>query len=95
MKNNQIIKISTDVLSQEVAGETVLLDLRSEHYFGLEEVGTRFWQLLQKDGEFQAAYDTLLQEYDVDAEQLQSDLESLLSELESAGLIQLDSMEED
>ena len=38
------IQISPDVLSQEVNGETVLLDLEGESYFGLNEVGTRVWQ---------------------------------------------------
>jgi hypothetical protein len=41
------IKISKEVLSQELAGETVLLDMASEGYFGLDAVGTRVWQLLQ------------------------------------------------
>ena len=40
------IEISEDVLFQEVGGETVLLDLASEQYFGLDAVGTRIWQLL-------------------------------------------------
>jgi hypothetical protein len=40
------IKISPDVLFQEVSGETVLLDLESEHYFGLDAVGTRIWGLI-------------------------------------------------
>ena len=39
--------ISDEVLSQEVNGETLLLDLEGESYFGLNEVGTRIWQLLQ------------------------------------------------
>jgi hypothetical protein len=36
--------ISSEVLSQEVNGETVLLDLEGESYFGLSEVGTHIWQ---------------------------------------------------
>ena len=39
--------ISDEVLSQEVNGETELLDLESESYFGLNQVGTGIWQLLQ------------------------------------------------
>jgi hypothetical protein len=34
------ITISDKALSQEVNGETVILDLDSESYFGLDEVGT-------------------------------------------------------
>ena len=45
MNLNQTITLSPDVISQEVSGETVLLDLESENYFGLDAVGTRIWQL--------------------------------------------------
>ena len=34
----QITKISAEVLTQEVGGEIVILDLKSESYFGLDEV---------------------------------------------------------
>jgi hypothetical protein len=33
--------VPTEVMLQEVGGEGVLLDLKSESYFGLDEVGTR------------------------------------------------------
>ena len=87
MNFDQTIAISQDVLTQEVSGETVLLDLKGESYFGLDEVGTRIWQLLQEHGSVQKAYETLLVEYDVEAGQLQSDMEDIISKLEVAGLI--------
>ena len=46
---NQTITLSPEVISQEVSGETVLLDLQSENYFGLDEVGTRIWQLINEN----------------------------------------------
>ena len=86
---NQSIKILPDVLSQEVSGETVLLDLNSENYFGLNEVGTRIWQLLQEHGDLQKVYDTMLDEYDVDKTQLGKDMEELVAKLVDAGLIEI------
>ena len=84
---NKRVEISTDVLSQEVDGETVLLDLNSEAYFGLDQVGTRIWQLLQEVGELPAVYDIMLDEYDVDGEKLKEDLDALITDLDEAGLI--------
>ena len=86
---NQPIKILPDVLSQEVSGETVLLDLNSENYFGLNEIGTRIWQLLQEDGNLQQVYDIMLDEYDVDEKQLGKDMEELVARLVDAGLIEI------
>lgn len=89
MNKNQSITVSTEVLSQEVSGETVLLDMQSESYFGLDEVGTRIWQLLQEKDDLQAVFDAILGEYDVEADQLESDLKELLSGLEEAGLVSM------
>lgn len=81
--------ISDEVLSQEVNGETVLLDLEGESYFGLNEVGTRIWQLLQAKPTVAETLSTLSDEYDVSREQLESDVSDLLIKLTDAGLISL------
>ena len=87
---NQTIALSPDVISQEVSGETVLLDLESENYFGLDEVGTRIWQLIKETNDLSSIYNTLLDEYEVSGERLQQDLTVLLSEIEGLGLIVLE-----
>ena len=87
----QTIKISSEVLAQEVGGETVILDLKSESYFGLDEIGTRILQLLQEQKDVQTITETMLNEYDVEQEQLEKDIQNLLTQLEEAGLITLNS----
>ncbi len=89
MDLNQVVTLSPDVISQEVSGETVLLDLNSEHYFGLDEVGTRIWQLIDSSGNLQEIYDTMLSEYEVEADQLREDMTQLLGDIEKAGLVAL------
>jgi hypothetical protein len=89
MNLNQTITLSPEVISQEVSGETVLLDLESENYFGLDEVGTRIWQLIKENGDLQTVYRTMLEEYEVDEERLQADLETLLGEIAELGLVTL------
>ena len=90
MNLNQTISLSPEVISQEVSGETVLLDLDSENYFGLDEVGTRIWQLIKETNDLQAIYQTLLKEYDVSEDRLQQDLDTLLAEISSLGLVTLE-----
>jgi hypothetical protein len=86
----QQITISEQALSQEVNGETVILDLKSESYFGLDEVGTRIWQLLQEHGDVKKTFDTMLEEFDVDADTLASDMKNLIDDLTEKGLISSD-----
>lgn len=77
-------------MSQEVSGETVLLDLKGECYFGLDEVGTRIWQLIQEHGDLKKIHEIMLDEYHVDGEKLQRDLDDLVTKLVDAGLANLE-----
>ena len=90
MNLNQNITLSPEVISQEVSGETVLLDLESENYFGLDEVGTRIWQLIKETNDLQIIFNTLLDEYEVKEDRLQQDLDVLLSEISGLGLVTLE-----
>lgn len=81
---------SDDVLVQEVGGESVLLDLASERYFGLDPVGTRIWALLGEHDSLQAINDTLCKEFDADPARIMGDLLALVDELAGAGLVKVD-----
>ena len=83
------ILISKHVLAQELHDETVLLDLDSESYFGLDSVGTRIWQLLNEGQDETDMVDILLDEYEVEREVLEKDISGLLSRLNEAGLIKI------
>lgn len=88
------VKISKEVLSQEIHGETVLMDLASEQYFGLDVVGTRVWQLLRDGKSREQLLTVMLEEFEVGREQLESDISSLLEKLISAGLISVEHSDE-
>jgi hypothetical protein len=88
IRDDQVFTVSRDVLFQEVSGETVLLDLESEQYFGLDAVGTRIWSLLKEGRAVREMVETLLAEYEVEREQLAGDVRELLAALLDAGLIE-------
>lgn len=79
--------VSPEVIFREIDGETVLLDMQSENYFGLDEVASRIWQLICAGSTTRVIYDTLLSEYDVAAQKLEKDLHDCLKYLVTAGLI--------
>ena len=81
------VRVSPDVLLQETGGEAVLLDIASENYFGLNQVGTRIWRLLDGGADLRAAFDTVLAEYNVPAERLEQDVLALVGQLVDAGLV--------
>jgi hypothetical protein len=81
------IQISENVLFQQISGECVLLNMESEQYFGLDEVGARIWELLSEDGDTEKAIQKLLAEYEIDEVTLRKDVSNLLEELEGEQLI--------
>jgi len=87
IKKNEVFSIPEEVLFQNVSGETVLLDLASENYFGLDKVGTRIWMLLNEQKAAGQILESLQEEYEIDRANLEEDVNELLGQLLEAGLI--------
>ena len=77
------------VLVRFLDRESVLLNLETEQYFGLDETGTRMWQLATGSTNIDVAYQELLAEFDVEPEMLRSNFTELLSRLVDNGLLQV------
>jgi hypothetical protein len=88
------VAIGEDVVSRDLEGEAVILNLESGIYFGLDKVGTRIWSLLQEDGSLRRAFEAVQQEYDVAPEKLEGDLLRLVEELCAKGLLRVFSSQE-
>jgi hypothetical protein len=67
----------------------VLLNLQNDHYYGLDDVGTRMWQRLAEQGQPEAAVQALLADYagQVDEASLRRDLATLIARLAAEGLL--------
>jgi len=83
------VTVPSHVLARFLDKESVLLNIETERYFGLDETGTRMWQLVTAAPRIEIAYQQLLDEYDVEAELLRANLTELLSRLVENGLLQV------
>lgn len=81
------ISIRPNVLVRELRGESVLLNLDSEAYFGLDEVGTGMWRALTTFPTLEEACMALISEYDVEPARLRADVDRFVERLAGAGLI--------
>ena len=81
------VTVPDDVLISNLQDESVILNLDSERYYGLDDVGTRFLSVLTTSDSIEAAYDRLRDEYDVDPEVLRADLLALVERLIDQGLL--------
>jgi hypothetical protein len=81
------LQVASDVLFQTVADEAVLLNISDSHYYGLDDIATRMWQLLVEHGEAEAVIRQMLDEYEVEETTLRHDFATLVASMEERGLI--------
>ena len=82
-----IICRAKDSISTELDGETVILDIASGIYSGLDSIGTFIWNQLEQPLPIVVLRDAILQRYDVPEEQCVADLLIFLKDLADNGLI--------
>jgi hypothetical protein len=81
--------VPAHVLVRFLDRECVLLNLETERYFGLDETGTRMWQLVTGSSSVDAAFQELLAEFDVEPELLKANLSELMGRLVENGLLEV------
>jgi hypothetical protein len=77
----------SDVVTRDLNGEAVLLNLETGSYYGLDPVGTRMWELLSTLESVPEVIAVLRAEYHVDETRLRQDLDYLIVKLEEQGLL--------
>ena len=83
-----------NVVSRELEGEAVILNLESGVYFGLNEVGTRIWALIPEHGSVRKVLEVMQREYEVAPQELENDLLQLIEQLQARGLVNLSQPDE-
>jgi len=82
------LKIGPDVVFRDLDGEAVILNLETGIYFGLNEAGTRMWNLIvEEQGSLRKVFERMLQEYDVPPDALERDLCELAYQLHQKKLV--------
>ena len=80
-------KHSPDVVFRDLDGEAVILDLASGTYFGLNEVGTLVWRMIEEGRNAAEVVEGIAAEYDADRETIARDVQRLFDELSARHLI--------
>jgi len=83
------VVVPAHVLVRHLDGETVLLNLDTEKYFGLDGTGTRMWEIVIHSPSIEAAYGRLSEEFDVEPEVLRNHFADLLGQLLENGLLKV------
>jgi hypothetical protein len=89
ISESSIITASGEQISSSLGEETVILNLKNGVYHGLNEMGTRIWDLIQQPKVVKEIKQTLLEEYEVESEVCMRDLLTLLENLKVSELIEV------
>jgi hypothetical protein len=81
--------IPPTVISRDLEGETVMLNLDTGIYFGLDPVGTVVWKHLQDALALREVRDRLVSEFDVTSDTATADLLRLAEQLVARGLVRI------
>jgi hypothetical protein len=77
------------VVYRTLASETVLLNIQTGHYYGMDETGGRFFEVLREAKSLASAVDALTREFEAPVEQIRQDMLRYCSDLLAHGLIEL------
>jgi len=79
--------IPVQVMSRLVGDETVLMDLSTGMYFGLDGVGKRIWETIAEGQNLAAVAAVIATEYEVDEARAQADVIEFVSDLVERSLL--------
>lgn len=84
-----ILKRSNSIISSEIDGETVMMDNAFSSYYGLKEIGTHIWRLLESARSVRNICEELTGEYEVSYQQCLEDVLPFLEALREQQMIEI------
>ena len=84
---NAVIKKNQVILSNQIDNETVMMDIEKGEYYGINQVGTRIWSLLEHPHTIEQLCETLLEEFEVTEEECFQDVREFVARLAEKKMI--------
>ena len=87
MNDQTVLKRKSGLMTANMNGSAVMMDIATGKYYNLGETGGRIWDLLEQPATLADLIRTLTSEYEVSAEQCKADVLSFLQQLADRGLL--------
>lgn len=79
--------VSPDCVACDVEGGIAILNLKTNLYFGLDEVGAEVWGLLQEPTSLPELALSISSNFEVEPDVCQADIAHLLDQMANSGLV--------
>jgi Coenzyme PQQ synthesis protein D (PqqD) len=83
------VVVAADQVSRTLTGGAAIVNLNSGVYYGLDEVGTRIWDLIHQPITVRQIREAIVRDYDVDPSAAAADIHAFLIQLAGQGLIEI------
>jgi hypothetical protein len=89
MQMQTILKRNPEPLAVDMDGETVMMDMESGNYFGINSVGSYIWNLLENECTLQSILDSVQQHFEINNDDtVEADITAFLSDMLEQNLIE-------
>jgi hypothetical protein len=89
ISSDTIMVAAEGQVSCDLSGEAAILNLKNGVYYGLNPIGAKIWNMLQKPAKINKLRDAILDEYEVEPKQCEQDLLFILQQLITEGLVEI------
>lgn len=90
ISESTVVVTTENCLSTTIDGETVILHRDKGKYYGLNDVGTFVWELVQQPHTVENICQEIIAEYDVEYERCRNDVEEVLLEMADKNLVRFE-----
>jgi len=81
LTGNTLITRSSEIVHTDMDGEVVMMSIEQGEYYGIDQIGSHIWNMLEEESSIEALCSRLCQRYDVDAKQCQQDVIRFLEKM--------------
>jgi len=83
------VQRNLNMVASKIDNEIVMMSVENGEYYGLDEVGSRIWELIEKPIVVEELIITLIDEFEVEREHCESDTFEFLEDLNSKKLLKV------
>jgi hypothetical protein len=89
IRDDAVVSHAAGMVAADLDRKKVMMSIESGKYYGLDEIGTRIWELIEKQHTVRELVLELVKEYEVDDVTCRRDLLAFLNKLYDQGLIDI------
>lgn len=90
MDNKTILQRNPELLAVDMDGETVMMDMESGNYFGVNSVGSHIWEILETQNSIEAIVDSVQRTFEIEeGMDVQDDVLTFLNDMQEQKIIEV------